>query len=448
MSAHIDNLKNWFIILTGIIISRVIIFQIYEIEARSDVIVEHMQNLQLSALNEKLISSLFNLHSQPPLWNFLLGIGSKVCSADAVCIANVGHIFYVGLTFVTCCLMHKVLRIFDFGNTTALSASIIYSIIPSVIYYENYIFYPHITMIVFSVCCVFSYFYFSSKRLIHLVAALSALACLSLTWSLFHPIGIIVIGSVFLIRGVLDRQTVAIFLIFMVVCLAPAVKNSMYFGFFGSGSWMGLNLSQVAPGANPSCKFNDFRIQLKASDPSFVHNGTIFNDPSIIPYSKACLKTAYQNIVDHPKQYIKNRLLQVFSSLQKSPSDYFFPPKNFVNYPNFSYRPVLRDADGSHTWSWVAKRAAVFSFNVLSISILLAGTFFARDKNFRDTLLIVSLISIMLLGLGYGANGAEQERMRYTLNFAIFITTVVVIRYLGIRIKMLVSGVGNQPAGA
>ena len=156
----LKNIKSFIYIFLGIIISRAFIYQIYGIEPRLDVIVEHWQNVELSALNENMFSSIFNLHAQPPLWNVFLGLGSKACAANVECIARVGHVFYIILTFMTCCFMHIMLRSAIFKNVVSVVLCIIYSILPSVIFYENYVFYPHIIMFLFSALSVSSYYYY------------------------------------------------------------------------------------------------------------------------------------------------------------------------------------------------------------------------------------------------------------------------------------------------
>jgi hypothetical protein len=140
MSLSKNSIANWFLVLLGVLFSRVLISLVYDIQPNPNVISSEMHTLELGVLNEDLIKAIFNLHSQPPLWNALLGLFSKACDADIDCVVRVGHGVLIFLTFLTCCLIHQALRILKFSNIVCLAGACVYSILPSVIFFEKFIF--------------------------------------------------------------------------------------------------------------------------------------------------------------------------------------------------------------------------------------------------------------------------------------------------------------------
>ncbi len=197
---------------------------------------------------------------------------------------------------------------------------------------------------------------------------------------------------------------------------------------------MGLSLSQTAPDVDPECQFSNFASTLRGAHPEITHRETIFNDPSVIPYSKNCLIKSLDGILSSPIKYIDSRINEVFSTFMMTPSDYkIVVPKNFKLYPRHSCRPVAVDEQGSYAWWWLVQRAIVFVFNVVFVITILASPWIVRERELKDTMFVIIWVSLLLFVVGYVVNGQEQERMRYTLHFAIFLVSMVFARNLVLK---------------
>jgi hypothetical protein len=214
----------------------------------------YWQYLPVSVLQSDLLRGLLALHSQPPLFNFFLGVGLKTsapslfyevsfkCAAFALVVA----MFYV----LRGCRVHRSLAHF---------AALTFLINPVLVLYESWLFYTvfEATLLMIAVAGLTAWDRAprdSLKPLVLFAIATSALVGLR---SVFHPIwaAVILLGLI----GCRRRRgcqraprALALLAAPLAIGLVLCAKNAWLIGYFTTSSWTGMNLSRIAlHDANP-----------------------------------------------------------------------------------------------------------------------------------------------------------------------------------------------------
>lgn len=399
--------------LLGLGLHRLFLLGTLEIGPDRSYLVGHWQHLALGDLATDLSGSLLNLQSQPPFWNGLIGVAAKACSADLKCTTNLIHAGYFLATLILFVLILKIAGRFIKHPLTVIAVSMGFCLSPSVVYYENYAFYPHLTALCFAGFALALLRWIEARRLGSLVVLGLMLVVLSWTWTLFHPLFVfLVLSAILLIARPHSVAAFSVALVTLMMAILPSFKNHLVFGNFAAGNWLGLNLAQVSPVPVEGCSFGDFLVE---SDLAGVHLGTAFNDPRMTRFSELCKDKAMVGIRAEPASYTLGRVRQLMSSLSMRPHDYIFDPVNWDRYPLLLSEWQIRDESDQLRPRVVATRLMVLGFNLSLIGFLVFRAFRSPDKEERSFLLVILLFILLFMGLAHAVNGAEQERMRYTL---------------------------------
>lgn len=263
------------ICITILMVSRFFTYYVLDVSPKIEYLLGHWQHLKLTDLRDDLAGSLINLHSQPPLWNSIIGISSKACNTEPGCVLKLIHLSQIAETLIIFGLLYSLsIKLFKNKLISALIA-LSFCLSPSVFLYENYIFYPHLTAMFFLIFSMGLHNWYHSEKLSSLIVAGFSLVLLSYTWALFHPVFLAVIFIFIYINSKKWKPTTfCILTVFFIFSTLPSIKNEIRFDFFGSGSWLGFNLAQIAPHGLKGCGFNDFIL---ANDLEGEHSGTAFN---------------------------------------------------------------------------------------------------------------------------------------------------------------------------
>jgi hypothetical protein len=208
------------------------------------------QILPEDLLRHHLFQSLYYLHTQPPAFNLLVGLGLLVGGGHIWPLTAVYLVMGVAIAFG----VDTVLRLFGVSARTALVITTLFVISPSVVLFENYLFYdyPMLLCTVGSVAAAGLFLHRrSSGALIGCSAFLAAAALLRPT---FHPVTIIAaVAFLVLVAGV-PRVPTRTWITVAVVVLVPVVlllKNAVLFGQPTFSSWVGWNMGHVTTYAIP-----------------------------------------------------------------------------------------------------------------------------------------------------------------------------------------------------
>ena len=430
----------------------------------------HHQYLDLHLLKADYFQSIALLHSQPPLWNALLGalLNAAGGSDQGFLLAYTFSSFLISLS--TALLIFFTLLRLRTKRIVALIASAVYIIASSAYFYEFYIFYPLFTA--FLAIAFFSSvaFAFSSREKVNgfLLCILSCLCLifLSLTWTLFHPVFAILTSWMILWRAFasgglkIDQAKLCwgrfIFvvagLLILLLTVSVPVKNQLLFNQFNS-SWMGMNFATMAPpGAINECRFTTLNGQeidsskhltkfTESSDHPAIRaltkesGGLNYNHMGYIVRSNLCKSEAVRFISDDPTRFLKARARRFFDSHILLSDSYFFyprgmesgsPARQLANVRNIMYIP----------YPWKSEQRAYLAPLLIPVGLLAGAGILFFSPTFRAELpngAIESLaaglwLMIWLYAVAYFFNGGEQERMRFTIE-PLFIAWLSLIGY-------------------
>ncbi len=295
---------------------------------------------------------------------------------------------------------------------------------PWFFFYENYTFYPHLTLLFSSFVLLGVTVWFVLEKILGIWLTAASLVLLSLTWTLFHPFFVAILMSFFLVNAPGTRRRVDIVTITTIVVflsISPSIKNKVYFDLFSNGSWLGLNLSQVSPVSIEGCSFNEFLQNERLPHEPLA---TALNKTSIIPLSKLCARKSYEQILSHPYIYFRGRAQALLQSLSKWPSNYFFMPVNWARFPSYPDVMPLRNESGGLNYAAIFIRLFPLGFYSAGLFLLGLVTLIHPNPAKRKIHMFCFLYVGVFLLLAHAFNGGEQQRMRYTIEPIFFMSYI------------------------
>jgi hypothetical protein len=204
----------------------------------------YVQYLDVQLLRERLLESLFYLHTQPPLYNLFLGVVLKLSGDHA---PTVFHAVYVALGFVLYATTYFLMRELGVRGWIALVVSLVFLVNPAFTLYSSWLFYTFVVATLLALSSLFVLRFARTERAWHAGAFFASVLALCLTWSAFHLVFLVAsaIGLVWLLPRLRVRTLGAAALPFLVLLVIYG-KNLALFGVFGTGSWFGMNFARIA----------------------------------------------------------------------------------------------------------------------------------------------------------------------------------------------------------
>jgi hypothetical protein len=194
--------------------------------------------------NELLLSVLY-LHSQPPLYNLLVGALLQLCS-DPAAAARAMDVLYAGLGLLLVLLMHRLMRHLGAGPGISLAAAALFSLSPAALLYENYAFYTHPAAVLLCLCAFLFHrtvSAFTPGRALALFAALAAMVYLR---SLFQIAWFLALALLCAWALPKRRGTVALAaLVPLLLVTALYAKNAAITGHFATSTWLGMSFAKL-----------------------------------------------------------------------------------------------------------------------------------------------------------------------------------------------------------
>jgi len=218
------------------------------------------QYLDVTLLQHDLLRSLWYLHSQPPLFNFFLGLVLKTAAHPELVYELC---FRLGGLLVPLC-MYASLALLGANRLAAFLCTLVFMLNPSLVLYESLLYYTHVEGVLVMAAVFFLARWGVRGRTADLAGFWLVLLCLGLTRSLFHPVFFVVLTllmAIFLLR---QHRPVRLFALGGALCLLPllawCLKNLLIFGFFGTSSWAGMSLWVKTNGYSPG-RLAEFHAQ-------------------------------------------------------------------------------------------------------------------------------------------------------------------------------------------
>ena len=199
--------------------------------------------LSRDLLRDDLLRSLFYLHTQPPLFNFFIGIMVKVFPVETT------TAFYWFFTAVGLALtVSMYLLMVRLGASSPLSAllTILFVVSPACILFENILLYTYFVATFLCLAGLFLHRFVSGSQLLDGFMFFTMLALVILTRSFFHPSWfILILLPLLVLATTLRKKIILAASVPLLVVLLLYGKNAFFFGSFSSSSWLGMSFSKM-----------------------------------------------------------------------------------------------------------------------------------------------------------------------------------------------------------
>src|SRR5258706_2520101 len=194
-------------------------------------------------LKKDLGGVFFSRHSQPPLINLFTGIILQIFPVNHDLAFYIlyfigGLILAVSIYFLGLCLR--------FPSWFSTLLSVWFMVSPSTILYEHWLFYTYLLTVILSLVGVLLYQFISSGKSQLGLIFFSLLACVTLTWSLFHIVWLFGIAALLLIFGRDRTKILLTSLLPLILVTGWYLKNLLVVAEFTASSWAGMNISILA----------------------------------------------------------------------------------------------------------------------------------------------------------------------------------------------------------
>ncbi|MFB6456081.1 hypothetical protein ACE38W_12485 [Chitinophaga sp. Hz27] len=430
------------------IVSKLTIRYIYHFDFTAIPVLETWHLLNKDLLVNRPWESLWNLHSQPPLFN---GLCSLLIIWFPKHYEGVMEILWFLFGYAQTILLYASLYKLSNKRWLAFAISAYFSITPAFLLYESWYFYTYLGMIFLSWSLFFLIQYLRTEKFVWGFALFALLAVICLTISMFHLawLVLIAIGLIIFSKPQLRRRTFMAALFPVLMVTGWYAKNKVMFGHFTASTWMGMNIARIMLPLDrqlPSSVTNDtirrladigpFRC-LEEYGPWLPANDKYKNVPALQEWCKASSECNFNNIQyiwisdkfqeasiaclkSNPKPYLS--LIKTSTTLYFSPAtNYFAFKKNrskiidYENFFNLGYIPIYKDY--VFLTNAILFLAYLFSFTALVVILLkrfknvLKGT---QKWQWQDIAVIYCAFNIQYLALaGNLLELGENMRFRF-----------------------------------
>lgn len=417
-------------------------FAVFGLAPNPDWLFNHLQNADIDLLTESPLQTVWFMHSQPPLWNLLLGGAAALTGGAPGATSTLVLLLHMAVSLGAILLINATLARLGVGFVLRVLAALAQIVMPWTLFFENYVFYQHATYGLLTLFVWAWLAFLQDGRARQAWVAFAAFALLSWFWSVFHPIMLVLLlaGLILAGRGIRWARLALPAITALGLAILPSVKNAYVFDNPSSSSWLGLNLMKTvtwtSKDALQGCTFQEAWVNSEtAPDNPDLPDLAILTAPqkatghpnghhqSVIAYSNRCMDVAVDLIVENPVAYVKGRAWQAFRAYSTPSYIYGWAPLSWdrmtvFTAPYDTSRSPIKFVGVAYflgLWAamvWLALRGGPNQAFFLSCFII-AGTFTG--------------VTLLL-------NGVEQHRMRYSISQIQLIVAVVVLQGLFGRI--------------
>lgn len=203
----------------------------------------YWQFLDPELLQDRLLESLFYLHSQPPLFNLFLGVALKVSAGEPRAVFHAAFVAFGALLYLSLFGLQVRLGV---SRGVAAAASAFFLLSPSFVLYEHWLFYTFPLAAVTTLAALLFYEAAARRRTWAYLAFFAAVFVICGTRHIFHLTYYLLAAGALAVacRGARRKVVLAAAAPF-VLLLSFYVKNAVVFREFNLSSWSGMNLWQM-----------------------------------------------------------------------------------------------------------------------------------------------------------------------------------------------------------
>ncbi|MEJ2718486.1 MAG: hypothetical protein P8182_15345, partial [Deltaproteobacteria bacterium] len=201
-----------------------------------------MQVLDVNLLQQRLIESIWNLHSQPPLFNLLVGIVVKCFSHHPHIALN---IVYLGFGLALALSMLALARALGVPRLLAVFLTAAFVVSPTTVLYENHPFYTYPTALLLCVSALLLARWEQTDNMAFGIGFFVCAAGTIMIRSIFQLLWLGVACIPLVIRKRMRwRSILAAAVVPVLLVVAWQVKNFHQFGAVTTSSWLGMNMNR------------------------------------------------------------------------------------------------------------------------------------------------------------------------------------------------------------
>lgn len=221
-------------------------------------------------LQHDLLRSLWVLHSQPPLFNFFLGVGLKTFSNPHLFF----HLSFLFISFSLLCVLFRSLLEIGVPRRESHLLICLFGLNPSLFLYENYLFYPLWEAFFLAGALLGFLLYTKTRNQGPLFAACAFVTALLFTRASFHPIWFFTLslGFIFLFR--ISKRDWLLLGFPSIASVFWMLKNWLLVGSFGMSSALGMGALKMSltnlPAADLRILVRDGKVSPIVYAPSFA----------------------------------------------------------------------------------------------------------------------------------------------------------------------------------
>lgn len=207
----------------------------------TDPLTWYWQYIDTVLLKERLLESLYYLHSQPPLFNLMLGLTLKAFPAGY---ATALHLQFIAMGLVTTLAFYALLIQLGVPRTVGTVMTVCLCVLPVMVLYENWLFYEYPTLMLLMLAPVALHRFLARDSIAAGIAFFGLAAALIFLRSVFQFMWLFAIVAV-LIAVKPRRLVIACGVVPLAVVALLYAKNLMLFGTAATSSWLGMNLARA-----------------------------------------------------------------------------------------------------------------------------------------------------------------------------------------------------------
>jgi len=452
--------KEVCILLAFFIISRIFI-KLSGVTFDYRALITYWQYLDVESLKHNLLISLWYQHSQPPVFNFLLGLILK-CSGSYAPVAF--EIIFLWITFINACLLLHIVKTVTVAGRLPLFISLLYLLSPATILFENELFYTSFISMLLLLIVYFIITFQNKQSWLNTAGLFCMLTLLSLTKSIYHLVWLCLTAGILLMawrnRYAFGKiVTGALFSILMVT--GWYVKNYVIFGSFSPSSWTGLNLSrivfhevEVRDADNIASVYpflpisfysryisGDYRTKFAGLNDQVLLTET--KNDSIINLHHAGYLEVSKKYMNASVGYIQQHPLTYLTHVAKSFVIFFSPASSYFrvqrNNNKIRYYDLLYSFNLSHFSTSEEERKLLLAVSAIPTFCIYLVTFFllvkeaVKRKYFSAVNAFAVLTILFVLGVSTFFEYGENMRFRYEAQPLFLILFAQVIFRFSIR---------------
>ncbi len=237
--------RKWlYVVIALFIVSRIILYLSGISFDTNSITYGTWQLIAPDLLKNKLLESLYYLHSQPPLYNLYVGVVLKLFPENYATFFQLNFLLLGLLTHTT---LFAIMRRLDVRPSIAFTLTVLMMLSPSIILYENWLSYTYVVIALLTFSTLFLLRFLQSEKFSDGLLFFLFLALIVLTRSMYHILWFGVITLLLLITRFKIRKRILLSAIvpFLIV-FAFFFKNFLLFNTFSTSSWMGMSLYEIS----------------------------------------------------------------------------------------------------------------------------------------------------------------------------------------------------------